>query len=169
MTTQEVNPTIGTDAALTDYVQQLEARLRVLEDKEALGALMNRYCRTSDAKDWYAWSLCFVEDAEFEFGPFGTHHGRQKIREVCEAAEEPYLSMQHSMTNMQFEIDGDTATGTAYLWFAGVQDPQNPSKHYDIGGPYEWTFRRTPEGWRLSRMHLRVVWTQGDQEQSVFG
>ncbi|MCG2624105.1 nuclear transport factor 2 family protein [Arthrobacter sp. I2-34] len=169
MTIEELTAKPSTDTALIDYVKGLEARVQVLEDKEALAALMNRYCRTSDAKDWEAWSRCFVEDAEFDFGPFGTHHGRQKIREVCEAAEEPYLAMQHSMTNMQFQIDGDTATGTAYLWFAGVQDPANPAKHYDIGGPYKWTFRRTPEGWLLSRMHLRVVWTQGDEDQSVFG
>lgn len=168
MTIEEV--TVGSEAATAqaDYVTRLEARLQVLEDKEALASLMNRYCRTSDAKDWEAWSECFAEDAEFDFGPFGTHSGRQKIREVCEAAEEPYLAMQHSMTNLQFEVAGDTATGTAYLWFAGVQDPATPSKHYDIGGPYEWEFRRIPEGWRLSRMQLRIVWTQGDEDQSVF-
>jgi ketosteroid isomerase-like protein len=159
------------NATVQELAQQLDdvrRRLHVLEDKEALAGLMNRYCRTSDAKDWDAWMRCFVEDAEFEFGPFGTHVGREKIREVCEAAEAPYRDMQHSMTNMQFEIDGDTATGTAYLWFAGVPDPSNPAEHFDIGGPYRWEFRRTDEGWLLSRMHLRMAWTRGNEDASVF-
>lgn len=151
-----------------DLVQQLTQRIRVLEDKEALASLMNRYCRTADENDWEGWSRCFTENADFDFGPFGQHHGREKIREVCEAAEAPYLDKQHSMTNMQFEVDGDTARGTAYLWFAGVPDPLNPLHHYDIGGPYRWEFQRTDEGWLLSRMNLRIVWTQGDADASVF-
>lgn len=154
--------------AQDQVIRDLERRLGVLEDKEALQSLMNRYCRTSDAKDWFGWSRCFVEDAEFDFGPFGTHNGRDKIREICEKAEEPYLDMQHSMTNMQFEVDGDKATGTAYLWFAGVPDPQNPSQHFDIGGPYRWEFRRTAQGWLLSKMHLRITWTQGSEDANVF-
>jgi hypothetical protein len=169
MTIEELTPRSGAEAALSDYIERLEARVRILEDKEALASLMNRYCRSADAKDWEAWSMCFAQDAEFDFGPFGSHRGRQSIREVCEAAEAPYLAMQHSMTNMQFEIDGEVATGTASLWFVGVQDPADPSKHYDIGGPYKWTFQRTEQGWLLSRMHLLVVWTQGDPDQSVFG
>lgn len=156
------------DNGVEQLIKKMEQRIRVLEDKEALAALMNRYCRTADEKDWMAWSLCFVEDAEFDFGPFGHHFGRDKIRDVCSEAEAPYLDMQHSMTNMQFEVDGDTATGTAYLWFAGVPDPKDPSQHFDIGGPYRWEFRRTDEGWRLTRMSLRIAWTQGSQDASVF-
>lgn len=162
---------VSENATVVELVHQLEEvqrRLRLLEDKEALASLMNRYCRTSDAKDWDGWMRCFVEDAEFDFGPFGTHHGREKIREVCEAAEAPYLDMQHSMTNMQFEIAGDTATGTAYLWFAGIPDPSKPGEHFDVGGPYRWEFRRTDQGWLLAKMHLHMAWTRGNEDASVF-
>ena len=152
----------------TQVIEDLRKRLQVLEDKEALQALMNRYCRTADKKDWQAWAECFVEDSVFDFGPFGQHNGRDTIREVCSAAEEPYKDMQHSMTNMQFEVDGDTATGTAYLWFAGVPDTSKPGEHFDIGGPYEWEFTRTPEGWRLSLMRLRIAWTLGQDTDAVF-
>jgi ketosteroid isomerase-like protein len=153
---------------LEQRLAELERRLGVLEDKEALAALMNRYCRTADDKDWQAWSRCWTEDAEFVFGPFGVHRGRDVIREVCAESEAPYQDMQHSMTNMQFEVDGDRATGTAYLWFAGVPDRDRPAQHFDIGGPYRWEFARTAEGWRLSRMELRVAWTVGSDADSVF-
>lgn len=146
----------------------LEERLQVLEDKEALRALMNRYCRTADQKDWEAWSMCWTEDALFDFGPFGQHNGREVIRDVCSESEEPYQDMQHSMTNMQFEVDGDTATGTAYLWFAGVPDKAKPAEHFDIGGPYEWEFQRTGDGWKLSVMRLRIAWTAGADGDAVF-
>lgn len=146
----------------------LEARLQVLEDKEALGALMNRYCRTADAKDWQAWGMCWTEDALFDFGPFGQHHGRDTIRDVCSESEEPYQDMQHSITNMQFEVDGDRATGTAYLWFAGVPDKTKPHEHFDIGGPYKWEFERGADGWQLSKMELRVAWTVGADDDAVF-
>jgi hypothetical protein len=153
---------------LEERIERLERRLRVFEDKDELAGLMNRYCRTADAKDWQAWSMCWTEDAELAFGPFGVHRGRETIRDVCSEAESPYQDMQHSMTNMQFEVEGDRATGTAYLWFAGIPNRDKPADHFEFGGPYRWEFIRTPEGWRLRRLELRLAWTAGSDNDAVF-
>ena len=90
MTVEDLVPDSESVEVTKNYLKALETRLRLLEDKEALAALMNRYCRSSDAKDWKTWSLCFTGDAAFDFGPFGTHYGREAIRTVCEAAEGTY-------------------------------------------------------------------------------
>lgn len=136
-------------------------RLRLLEDKEAVAALMNRYFRAADAKDWQAWSRCWAEDGTLDFGPFGTHHGRDAIRDVCSRAEAPYAAMQHSITNLQVEVDGDRAHATAYLWFAGVTDPDRRSLHFDCGGPYDLGFTRTGQGWQVQSVRLDVTWFSG--------
>ncbi|MFD8144727.1 nuclear transport factor 2 family protein [Streptomyces sp. NPDC059708] len=56
-------------------------RLRALEDKEALRALLMRGWRALDHKDWRTWSDCWAHDAVLEFGPWGRISGREAIRE----------------------------------------------------------------------------------------
>lgn len=137
-------------------------RLRLLEDREAIRSLMFRYARAADAHDWEAWSLCWTEDAAFEYGPFGAHRGRVAIRDACSAAEAGYAAMQHSLTNLDVDVSGDRAEATAHLVFFGVPDTRSRGRHFDSGGPYRLEFERTPQGWRISRLELGVTWMSGE-------
>jgi hypothetical protein len=142
-------------------IQELSRRLQNLEDKDELVALLNSYCSTSDVLDWKAWSQLWTEDASCE-APLGTVRGRDAITENAAQFHVGNEARQHSMTNMQLEIDGDRATGTANLIFFGVTDTDEPGKHWDMGGPYEFEFRRTPDGWRLHWMKLDTIWFLGE-------
>ena len=153
----------------SEKIKVLEKRLQLLEDKEALAALMYRYCRHVDEKNFTAYSECFTKDAKFDFGPFGQHVGRAKIREVVAAAEGPFDDMQHSYSNLEFKVDGDRATGQGYLWCAIVRHRSDPSNHFDFGGPLYWHFERTPdEGWLLSSMTHRLMWKTGQDTEQKF-
>jgi SnoaL-like domain len=147
----------------------LARRLRVLEDKEALRTLLTRGWRALDRHDWDTWSACWADDAEFDFGPWGVTRGRAAIREAVIAAERAYPAMQHHLLNMQFEIDGDRATGIGYMWFVAIADAATPDRHLDLGGPYEWEFIRTDEGWRMQVQRLAVAWTSGQDSLERFG
>ncbi|MFC4563962.1 nuclear transport factor 2 family protein [Nocardiopsis mangrovi] len=147
----------------------LARRLRVLEDKEALRALMIRGWRALDRKDWRAWIGCWAEDAVLEFGPWGEVRGRTAVRAKVEEAESPYPSMQHHILNMHFDVSGDRATGVGYMWFVAVTDPGAASSPYAMGGPYDWEFRRGPDdGWLLTRQRLGVWWTDGEDTLRAF-
>jgi SnoaL-like domain len=159
---------LSPEAGTTTELDHLAQRVQVLEDKEALRGLLTRGWRALDVKDWDTWSSCWTEDAEFEFGPWGVTHGRAAIREAVIAAEDGYPAMQHHILNMHFEIDGDRATGIGYMWFVAVDDATEPGRHYDMGGPYEWEFTRTSQGWRMQRQKLAVAWTSGHDTLSNF-
>jgi ketosteroid isomerase-like protein len=146
----------------------IAARLRRLEDKEALRGLMIGGWRALDRKDFDGWIACWTEDAEFAFGPWGTLRGRQAIHDKVVEAESPYRSMQHHLLNMHFEIDGDRATGVGYMLFVGVADEGQAHDPYTMGGPYEWEYVRTPAGWRLRRQRLDVWWTRGGDALDAF-
>jgi ketosteroid isomerase-like protein len=141
-----------------EQIESLARRVQVLEDKDALAELLNRYCKTADAHDWEGWSGTLTEDCVFD-APIGKHSGREPV--VAAAAEMHAVNevLQHAITNMQFEVDGDRATGTASLLFQGVPDANKPTEHDDMGGPYEFQFRREPDGWRIEVMKLRAIWT----------
>lgn len=143
-------------------IRDLQKRLRVLEDKEELASFMNHYCNVADTYDWKAWGECFTEDATFDFPPVGVFMGRDSIREGT-TAWIMYEATLHYLTNVQFDVKGDTATGTAYLRYAGVVKRENPKKHFDFGGPYRWDFRRTTEGWKVCKLKLETSWTAGEE------
>ncbi|PRX96640.1 nuclear transport factor 2 family protein [Allonocardiopsis opalescens] len=146
----------------------LVRRLRTLEDKEALRGLLIRGWRALDRKDWQSWIECWAEDAVLEFGPWEAIRGRDAVRARVEAAEAAYPAMQHHILNSHFEVDGDRATGVGYMWFVAVTAPGRSSAPYAMGGPYDWEFRRGPDGWRLVRQGLGVWWTDGEDAMRAF-
>ncbi|MET9961753.1 nuclear transport factor 2 family protein [Streptomyces sp. NPDC006326] len=152
--------------------EDLVRRLRILEDKEALRALMVRGWRALDRKDWRSWSACWAEEAVLEFGPWDKTRGREAIRAKVEEAEAPFTSMQHHILNMHVDVDedGDRATGIGYMWFVAVTAPGRTSTPYAMGGPYDWEFRRGPDGgWLLARQRLGIWWTTGEDTANAFG
>ncbi|GAA1700543.1 nuclear transport factor 2 family protein [Streptomyces yatensis] len=153
--------------ATTDYAG-LARRLHALEDKEALRALMIRGWRALDRRDWQTWIAGWAEDAVLEFGPWEKIHGKEAIRAKVEEVESPYASMQHHILNMHVDVEGDRATGIGYMWFVAVTAPGSTSSPYSMGGPYDWEFRRGPDGWLLVRQRLGVWWTDGEDTLRAF-
>ncbi|MER7048357.1 nuclear transport factor 2 family protein [Streptomyces jumonjinensis] len=150
-------------------LSDLEHRVRALEDRDALRALMIRGWRALDRRDWRTWSACWAEDAVLEFGPWEQIRGREAIRAKVEAAESPYASMQHHILNMHVDVAGDRATGIGYMWFVAVTTLGRASAPYSVGGPYDWEFRRYGDNWLLVRQRLGVWWTDGEDTLGAFG
>lgn len=149
-------------------LEAIQKRLQYLEDKDALTALLNRYCTTADDKEWDEYAQNYLEDGTMGFEAWPLVRGRQAIEKAA-AAEEHFQGVLHSMSNMQFKIDGDKASGRANLWYCATPDTSKPDAHYAFGGPYRFTFERTADGWKVATMHLRKFWAQGKDEDGVFG
>ncbi|MEU6715494.1 nuclear transport factor 2 family protein [Nonomuraea sp. NPDC046802] len=152
---------------LSDHYE-LVRRIGVLEDKDALHALLIHGWRALDRKDWHTWTACWAQDAVLEFGPWEAIHGREAILEKVAKAEAPYVSMQHHILNTHFEVRGDSATGVGYMWFVAVTEPGKTSSPYSMGGPYDWEFTRGSDGWLLTRQRLGVWWTDGEDTVRAF-
>ncbi|NYI03571.1 nuclear transport factor 2 family protein [Allostreptomyces psammosilenae] len=165
--TEETGATQAREAA--EEHAGLARRLHLLEDKEALRALLVRGWRALDLRDWDAWAGCWTEDAVLEFGPWETIRGRDAIRARVIEAESGYAHMQHHLLNTHFEVDGDRATGIGYMWFVAVAGPDGATAPYAMGGPYDWEFVRTADGWRVTRQRLGVWWTHGEDPTAAFG
>jgi 3-phenylpropionate/cinnamic acid dioxygenase small subunit len=149
-------------------LQALEKRIKLLEDKDAIKTLLNRYCNTADDREWEAFGKCFTEDGVLGFENWGEVVGPAKISDISSNAENRFEGLQHSMTNMQVDVDGDEATCRCYLWFAATKDRKKPNEYYAFGGHYKFNFRRTPDGWRISRMQLKKMWAQNEDTEGVF-
>lgn len=98
--------------------QELEARLRCLEDIEAIKKLKYAYCRLYDLGDWQGVADLFTEDAVGHFGELGHCEGKGKIAEFVRNQREAVWSfMYHMVLNPVIEVSGDKASG---IWYAFV-------------------------------------------------
>lgn len=155
-------------SASDKVIKDLQHRLQVLEDKDALTALLNRYCNLADKHDWEGYANTYAEDGIMTYESWGDTVGRAAIAKQS-GSENIFDGLQHSMTNMQFEIDGsDKATGTAYLWFCATPDTNKPEINYAFGGPYNFEFKRAAKGWEIKTMRLKKIWSQGTDTLDVF-
>lgn len=97
----------------------IEARVQRLEDVEAIRRLKLRYARRCD--DHYdpdGLAALFTEDAVWDAGDLGVFRGREAIRGYWAQSSERIPFAIHFITNHAVDVndDGETATGTCYLW-----------------------------------------------------
>jgi ketosteroid isomerase-like protein len=138
--------------------RELEARVRRLEDIEALKQLKHRYAALCD-EDYDAERLAplFTNDAVWDGGAMGRYEGREAIRKFFAEAHKTVPFAIHHVSNPILEVDGDRATGRWYLWqpcvFAGTDQA------IWMAGRYTDTYRREDGLWRFEhvRIELRML------------
>ncbi|RIL06360.1 MAG: nuclear transport factor 2 family protein [Proteobacteria bacterium] len=154
-------------------VEALAARVRALEDAEAIRNLKARYAELVDARyqrgaprpqpelDRLAGEIAalFSEDAVWEGGALGTCTGRAAIRERM--AKPTLRFSRHYFVNPRIRVDGDVATArwellapcTAQddrpMWMAGVED----DAYARVGG--SWLHTRMQLGVHFFAPHER--------------
>ena len=94
----------------------LAARVQVLEDRDAIRALLVSYASTLDNRDWAGFEQLWAKDAEFLGGGGNSAKGPAAIRDLLRglltknAAPAPGRDF-HLVMNQTVDITGDTATG----------------------------------------------------------
>lgn len=94
----------------------LEARLKVLEDRDAIRALLVEYASTLDNRDFAGFEQLWARDAEFIGGGGNSAKGPAAIRDLLKgllgknAAAGPGRDF-HLVMNQTVDVKGDTATG----------------------------------------------------------
>ncbi len=94
----------------------VESRLRRLEDLEEIRQLFVDYGRHLDAGDVEAYADLFADDGEILLGPIGRAKGRAEIVALMtKVKERAQTASFHLVTNPVVRIDGDRGTGEV-LW-----------------------------------------------------
>ena len=99
-------------------LEDLEIRLRVLEDIEAIKVLKRRYCAYCDEEGGAnadGLASLFTENAVWDGGHLGRAEGREGIRSFFSRMPRKLSFAVHMVLNPIIEVNGDTAKGTCYL------------------------------------------------------
>lgn len=149
-------------------LEKIQQRLQLLEDKQELAELLDQYCKTPDRADFKGHADCYTDDGIQQYGPWGSINGRKNIEKTITENEKEVQEQLHYMTNMRFEVNGNQATGTSYLLMVVLDDKDQPTEHVWQGGPYNWSFEKTSQGWRIKTMKLRATWVNKKDPKGRF-
>lgn len=126
-------------------------------DELEIAALLARYARAVDTKDWPLYVSVFTDDATIDYTSAGAIAGsRDEVVDWLANAFSVIPMSMHYITNIETEIDGDTATVRA-MFYNPMQLPglSGPSQ---FGGYYHHELVRTASGWRSCALREETVW-----------
>jgi hypothetical protein len=113
--------------------------------------------RCLDERDFDGLRQVFTADATVTTA--ATARGLDAVVEQARRRHSRDDGIQHIITNLITDVDGDQATGRANLLVSFAHaGPDDPAPLL-IGEVYRFAFRRTPEGWRISRLTSTRTWS----------
>ncbi len=147
------------DGADEADIASLAERVQVLEDREAIRALILAYGVAHDNRDYRAFAELFGEDGEW-VGGLGSATGPEAIFELMDSTighdPQPEGSgTYHVMTNEQIDVDGDRASATTKWIYVTPGDDGAPQMVFL--GHYEDEFIREDGLWKFLRREAPVA------------
>ena len=128
------------------------------DDRAAIADLLYAYAWHLDRNEPGEVGEAFCEDASLDYGPeVPTIVGRREIvAAVARGQEEIFAGCSHHISNVRISPDGaGEAAVTAYVY--SWTSYRSGAPDGDMWGQYHCRMRRTPEGWRIAEMVLRVA------------
>jgi uncharacterized protein (TIGR02246 family) len=130
----------------------MDAELARLVDEAAIRDLVRRYAHCVWQRDAAGAAALFAQDAVMDTGDRPALVGRAAIlaeytQAFAGAGFQPFLH------NHVIDLDGDRATGTAYIELSAVVD----GKPMRGRGYYDDEYVRGPDGWSFQRRRLNLV------------
>ena len=135
-------------------IGDLEKRITVLEDIEAIKKLKARYCAICDEDHNPAKiTALFAPDGIWEGAGVGRHEGHDAIRKLFQGFQERISFSQHNVMNPIIDVTGDRATGIWY--FLGPFTMRSGNRALWLGARYEDDYLKLNGEWKFA--HLRAI------------
>ena len=138
-------------------------RLALLFDRMEITDVFYRYgraidrCSVDQTEETFALlAECLSEDVVVDYGPGGTHTGRENwINFVRHSAPRMGRTL-HLYTNVLVTVEGDKAQASCNVQATHVWEDGGEPRFLIAGGTFENHFSRTSTGWRISKIVLHA-------------
>lgn len=148
--------------------QYLLEKVRYLMDRTEIVETVVRYFNALDSKDWVEMRATLAHDIDLDFSQlFGNPRETLNSDDFVEFARDilsGFEATQHISPNHVVAIDGDQATCKAYM-YAWHTVPTEPGEGdtFTLRGHYACGMIRTPDGWRMNKLHMLVYHEAGNK------
>ncbi len=133
-------------------LDELSARVRELEDREAIRNLIASYGPAVDRGDSMGGAEVFADDGAYDVGGYGVHRGHAALAALFDANVHQSLILNgaaHFLSPMRIELHGDAAVAVGYsvvfTWADGAfkahRIAANRWKLARVGGVWRVTLR----------------------------
>jgi len=135
----------------------LESRLRALEDREAIRELKARYLFSCDRKDPAGVRSCFAPgEVTIDFGRVGVFHDREQLVEIFTAlgCVEHVIDMHHGVNPLIELIDENSARGTWGLHYVTINT--RDKQLVELGAYYYDEYVKIDGHWKIKTTRCDV-------------
>jgi len=146
-----------------------DERLQRLVDESDLRDLLHRYAAGLDQRDWELWRAVFTDEVVMDMTDYQPEPPPRPVAADRVVGEMRVLfagfdATQHFIATERYELAGDTAVVTAHMraehWVTSGQG----GDRYTMYGTYTDRCVRTPDGWRIAAVTLRLLREEGNRQ-----
>lgn len=139
-------------------LEEMEKRLRTMEEIEAIKNLQNEYLFYVLNRQWTEIPDFFTDDAFIIVGKYGTCHGKKEIKkffmEVVSKANAGKDRDTHFAVMPVITVDGDRASGH-WMLYIFIADPATGGVSSFNQGRYDCEYLKRDGKWKFSKL----IWT----------
>lgn len=145
---------------LLDRIEELTARLAILEDQEKIRRCLARYGFGADLGRSEEWVSVWAEGGLYDLG-YDRHEGKAELREMITSPDHNHkLNVEnrslHTVGNLFIEIQGETAWAEGYS-IVYIRGSEGNGMVPRSAGYNHWDFVRDGDGWLMTRRRRRQV------------
>lgn len=134
-----------------------EAISRLL-DERAIIAVLHRYARGADTRDIDLMRQTYHHDAT---DSRGDNDSAAALLDALDGLLEKYDSTMHFITNVEIELDGDTAEVQCYVRALHLlRDDTGEQMTIERNGRFTDRFERRDGEWRVAARHRSGAWNE---------
>ena len=131
--------------------------LAQLAERDEIARLVYRLGACLDEGRFDGMRDLFVDDAVAST-PGGVAEGIDALIAQASRNHSPDAGIQHLITNVLVDLEGDRATVRANLLVTFARPDPDADAPSALAEVYRFVARRSPSGWRLARVEAHPVW-----------
>ena len=131
--------------------------LQTLQDRIDIADVLYRYSSAVDSFDTDGLRSTLADDIWAQYGNGDPVEGGDELASWIVGATATVIWQHHLLNVYHVTIDGDQAKTLSYLTSYQVFE-ENPDAAVILVARYHDELRRTPDGWKISRRVMELLW-----------
>ena len=151
---------------MTTTTISADAVIRALQDRMDITDVLYRYASTIDRFDHEGLRSVLADDLLAQYGNAAPVSGGDAVAAWIGEATANVVWQHHLLSVYHVEVDGDRASALVYHTSHQVFE-DDPETAKLLVGRYHNELRREPDGWKISRLELEILW--GEEKADAAG